>query len=88
MKKIILILVLFASYISGIAQINVSTSTNAGVYVTPPNTDPIWVVSGPGIIGSVNAYAVPPFAGFWQPTPVAPTNAGWISPTPNQGCTI
>lgn len=83
MKKMYLILLTFFIGFCSMAQINVSTSTNAGAYVTPPNQDPNWVVSGQSG-PSAQAYAQQSYPGFWQPTPINVTNAGWINPSPNQ----
>ncbi|HRH59335.1 MAG TPA: hypothetical protein PL045_02135, partial [Chitinophagaceae bacterium] len=84
MKKILLLAALFcSSFYSMAGTINISTSTNAGAYVAPPNTDPNWKVSS-SLLSLTAAYAVPSYGNAWEATPVAVTNAGWISPTPNQ----
>ncbi|MBC8046708.1 MAG: T9SS type A sorting domain-containing protein [Fimbriimonadaceae bacterium] len=81
MKKITSSFILFLSCFYAMAStINVSTSTSSGVYVTPPNVDPNWVVSGPSLI-SAPTYAVSSYLGFWEPTPISGTNAGWINPS-------
>ncbi len=85
MKKIFSFLLACFCCLYGIAgTINVSTGTNgSGVYVAPPGADPNWkVTSAGGLPPATNAtYVVPHFSGFWEPTPVAGTNAGWINPS-------
>ena len=89
MKKISIFLLLLSCYCFSFAGFyKVSTATNgSGAYVTPTNLDANgWLVSASG--GSsvtFPTYSVPAFGSFWQPVPVAGTNAGWINPTPTTG---
>ena len=88
MKKITFLLMLLCCTFYSFAGIyNISTATNgSGVYVAPTNPDPKWKVSAPcSTAATFTTYSVPAFAGFWQPVPVAGTNAGWINPTPTTG---
>ena len=79
MKKIFsLLLLCCCSVLSMAGVINVSTATtSAGAYVPPPNADPFWKVNG------LTSYVLASYAPYWQATPVAGTNAGWIAPNAN-----
>lgn len=59
---------------------NISTGIdNSGASIAVGALDPNWTISaGPG---GPTTHRVASFAGYWQPTPVTLTNAGWINST-------
>ncbi len=67
-----------------ISTINVSTAIdNSGAYLGEGVTDPGWVIADspdfPGV--PVPAVVCPYTPGFWVPTPLPVTNAGWLNAT-------
>ncbi len=61
--------------------INISTGL-----VSVGSVDTNWQLASPIPTGATTStYAVNSFAGYWQPTPIAGTNARWINPKPTLG---
>jgi len=80
MKNLIKSIFFLAAFLAGnnlLAQ-NVSTGIdNSGNSVGIGNPDPNWVITAGPITGT--SYMVGSFPGYWELTPVAGTNAGWIN---------
>ena len=67
-----------------IATINVTSGVdNTGAYLGEGLVDPNWVIAdSPDYPGSpVPAITCPYIAGYWVPTPMPVTNAGWLNAT-------
>ncbi len=81
-RTLFLLAVLLQTVFFGYAQtIPVSTGLNAALTANEPigNADPYWKIASspnpPGTPARVSTY----YTGYWQPTPVVPTYAGWIN---------
>lgn len=79
--KLLLLAILLQAVIFGHAQIAVSTGLNAALTGAEPigNVDPHWVIASSPNPAGTPARVSNAFPGFWEPTPVSGTNAGWIN---------
>jgi hypothetical protein len=84
MKKILsTFLLLIALAVNAFPQmINVSTGvTSVGTAIPPVAPEPLWQITSSPYFPLTNATVMPFYSPFWQPSPVAGTNAGWINHT-------
>ena len=66
--------------------INVSTATSSsGGALSNPSPDPFWKISKANGSVVVNTpFVVSAYLPYWQPSPVAGSNAGWLNPIPQR----
>ncbi len=77
--KFILSLLIGLAY-CGLRSQNLSTGIdNFGNALPIGATDPNWIIASSPLLPLTNAQVCTFYAGFWEPTPVAGTNAGWIN---------
>lgn len=79
--KLLLLALLVQAVLFGHAQIQVSTGLNAALTGAEPigNIDPHWIIASSPNPAGTPARVSNAFPGYWQPTPIGGTNAGWIN---------
>jgi hypothetical protein len=83
-KNLLSVLLAFIGFITHAQTINVSTGiTTTGSSISSPNPDPQWLIVSPTSLPTLVCYG----GGFWEPTPVVSTNAGWINTSGAQNYT-
>ncbi len=84
-RKLTLLAAMLFSALFMYAQIQVSTGLNATLTGPEPigNIDPYWKIASSPNPPNTPARVSTFYSGYWQPTPVGGTNAGWINYSAN-----